>query len=652
MLTAILLTVLPTLFMYLLLPKVGIRIKSKYFSIVFAWFSGMYLFTIATFFLTLVYRPFTSFLLLKATYTMLVIIPILLMFWAKDIGNLFLALRKLRPKHLLKYKSSIIIVACFFLFSIVFFTPQLALHDNVILTSPAYWDFHWHAALIQNFVYGDNFPPQNEAFSGIPETYHYFWGIVVAIYEVGGLSLVDALNVVSILIFTGLLLGIIGLSEEFFTSKSIGIIAVLLTLTTSSFHALYYFLSLPSQPILKTITDIFTNTQHPFQASFIQGSPFNYTGTMFNMFYFLEERQLIFGVVYLLLATWIITKREQLSTSVLFWLGCAMGAFFLWHLYMAIMIACALVIVLIAGKQRKKTAVLLLGFGIIFGAIYLYFKDVMQSLWFQPAAKNFPKINLLFTSTSFHHIPFSIPNLLGFYGFSYGIKLLFFFAGSIYLWRKQRNLFITFMAIILPTFLLINTVQLSPEGVTENHKWLRAMNVLIDIISAMILYKIFFIKKKYLLEFIGLFSLFCLTISGVIELMPFLNSQPYVIYASYPSPIITAIWENTSPQATFIGDDIQDIQLAGRKVFLGDVLGGNVGLKMEERQNIIKNINDSKTTSTFCRLTRAYGIDYVEVTQQTKSPLTKKAATYPHFETKNEDNEQVLFIDTKALCKN
>ena len=651
MLTALLLTLLPTLFMYFLLPKIGIRIKSKYFYVIFAWFSGMYLFTIATFFLTLLYRPFTSFILSKATYTMLFILPIGLMFWARDIGNLLLSLRRLKLKHIYKHISSIIIIACCFLFSAAFFLPQLALHNNLLLVSPAYWDFHWHAALIQNFVYGDNFPPQNEAFSGIPETYHYFWGVVVAIYEAGGLSLVGALNFVSILIFSGLLLGIIGLSEEFFHSKYIGVLTILLTVTSSSFHALYYFFSLPPQSILKTMNDIFTNTQHPFAASFIQGNPFNYTGTMFNMFYFLEERQLIFGVVYILLSTWIIAKRDQLPKRVLFWLGCAMGGFFLWHLYMAIMIACALGVVLLFGKQRGKTAILLVGFSIVFGSIYVYFKAVMQSPWFQHSVESFPKINIMFTSTSIAHIPFSLQSLLAFYGFSYGIKLFFLVAGSIYLWRKQRNLFITFMAIIIPTFLLINTVQLSPDGVSENHKWLRAMNVLIDIISAMILYKAFFAKKKILFVSLGIASMFFLTISGVIELMPFLNSQPDVIYASYPSAIITAIWENTSPQATFVGDDMTDIQLAGRKVYVGDVLGGNIDLKMGKRQEIIKSIYASKTTLGFCRLTRGDGIDYVEFSPRTESPLTRKAATFPHFETKNENGIQVYFIDTKALCK-
>lgn len=650
MLIALLITILPTLLMLILLPKLGLKIRSNYFAIAFAWFSGMYLFTIGTFLLALVYSTFFHVVLMKATYTTLIIVQIILFFFAKDFGNLLLSFRHLFRRNPSKYWSHSIIVTFCLLFALAFFMPQLALHNNHIYRSPIYWDFHWHAALVQNFVYGDNFPPQNEAFSGVPETYHFFWGVVAAIYEISGLNVVDAINTISIITFFFLLITVIGLCEELFHSKYVGVIAVILILTSSSLHALYSFTTLPShQDIFVTIRNIFTNTSNPFWSSLLHVNQPYYEGPMFNLFYFLEERQLIFGTVYLLLCTWIITKREQMSRSLLFGLGIGMGAFFLWHLYVAIMVLCALFVVLIFGKQRQKTMWLCNGFIIIFGAHYFYFKKIMQTYWFNQTLVSFPQLNFTFTSRL--NYPFSFKGFFDYFSFAYGIKPFFLLASCLYLWRKQKNTFLTLTAIIFPTFLLINTIQLSPAAISENHKWLRPMNIIIDVLTAFIIYKVFFTKKNLLLWIIGIVSMFFLTISGIIELMPFLNSRPIINYSAYPSSITSALWQQTSPQATFIGYDTTDIQLAGRKLFLGETLGGNMQLKMEQRKQIVLALYATQSKNTFCYLTKANGIDYIEFPESQLPTSLKSVDTLAEVTALDDKKLSILFVDTKKVCK-
>jgi hypothetical protein len=667
MLGAALITIIPTLLLYLVLPKVGFKIKSNYLKLSMSWFVGMYLFTIATFLLALLLNFFVSSVLFKAALEVLTIFTIILfLYFKKDLAHLskgILAPRSssslslkahLRVDDLGEVKSTftsqlinILIVSGCFLFSYFFFTPQLSYEKGAIYTSPVYWDFHWHAALIQNFAYGDNFPPQNEAFAGMPHTYHYFWGVTTAIYEVMGLDLAAAINIVSIITFFFLLITIIGISQELFHSKLIGIFAVLFTLTSSSGHIFQYFSSKYHGSPIKFFTDIFTNTSHPFISAIFRINDITYNGTMYNLFYFLEERQIIFGIIYLLLCLWIIYNRRLFSYKALLIIGGFMGAYFLWHLYIAIMVFSALALVLLVDKERKKSLFLLAGFTIVFGFHYLYFKHLTDSPWFLRSIEDFPKFNTGFSDQQ--DKPFSLEHAAHWYTYSYGIKLLLFPISLLYLWFKNKRLTLLLSAIIIPTFIAVNTLQLSPNEIYENHKWLRPMNVLVDMTIAACIIGIFFRSvRRTLFTFpVWVILIFALTASGIIELMPYFNSKPTKFFAAYPSSVISAIDENTPPKATFIGIDSNDIQLAGRKLFLGDVLGSKLLLDKPRREKIIYEIYAAKDLHTLCSLTKTYNIDYVEFKD---SDTSKFLFSLPNFSSLSQTYETAYFADVKAAC--
>ena len=649
MILAFIITVLPTLFFYLLFPQIGIYSKSQYLKVTFAWFAGMYFFTFTTFILAVFYSTFTSEDLLKATFTTLFLLTFAFFFIRKNLkGLLKVTTARLKNYSIITFPNLLLISLCL-LFAYFFFAPHLVIENNTIYISPIYWDFHWHAQLIQNFAYGDNFPVQNEAFSGLPQTYHFFWGVFAAIYEVVGLNIADAINIVSILALFFIFMAIIGLSEEFFKTKWIGFIAIILTLTSSSGHALYYFASFPNQSFAETMHTILTTTQFPWLLSFIRGNPFGYQGIMFNDFYFLEERQMLFGIIYLLLCVWILFKRHTFTNKLLIWLGVAMGAYFLWHVYLTIMVLCAIIFLAIFGPDKKKSLFILGGFCSIFFAHVIFFKMIEHSPWFYQDIGNFPRLNFSFASGD--NQVFSLKQALEYYSFGYGIKIIFFFVAAIYLWIKKRQHFLIFCAFIIPTFLLVNTIQLSPANISENHKWFRPMNVLVDIMTAYIVYYVFFRRDKLLLISLGLFSMFFLTISGVIELMPLLNSTPTQVYAEYPSVITVAIRQNTPPKSTFIGSDTTAIQLAGRKLFLGSPLGGDLQLKMNERRKIIDSIYEAKNIYTFCKITQQYGIDYVEVDALTYFLLKKQIETFSYFTAMDDYSIRKSFISVQTSCK-
>jgi hypothetical protein len=649
MFTAILITLLPTLLTSILLPKAGLKPKSGFLAITFYWLSGLFFFTIATFFVAVLYNNFTTEVLLKATYAVLLVVQVFLLLLIKDVHHsLALAKHIFKPldrKHLL----SIFLVAFCFIFAYIFFAHNLKIVDQTLYTTNIYWDFHWHAALINNFAFGDNFPPENEAFSGLPHTYHYFWGVVAAIYEVVGLNLADAINCISILAFGFLLLGLIGLGEELFHSRIVGVLAVILTLTSSSLHFVNYFADRSHENVGQILSGILFTTQHPWYASFLSANAYGYNGTMLNLFYFLEERQLIFGVVYLILCVWLLSKREELSNKVLFFVGAAMGGFFLWHLFITISVLCAILFLLVFAKEKQKTFMLLAGFGVIFGAHYIYFKEVMRSEWFDKSITGYPRLDFDFASGE--HEPFSWHDVFVYYIYSYGTKLIFIVFSLFFLFKKNKRIFLLITAILLPTFILVNAVQLSPSSIYENHKWFRPMNVIMDLAVAYILFKLFFEDRTKLKKTFGFMWLFFLTISGIIELTPFLNAQPSDAYAAYPSSITKAVSEKSPPRSSFTGTDINEINLAGRKVFLGNNLGGDMAFKKDKRKQIIEDIYRTTNLTNFCDVTQQYKIDFVEFDKDSYSPLKELALAFPHFNAVNATNEPVYFVDVKKSCR-
>src|SRR6185437_3260443 len=197
-----------------------------------------YLFTFLTFFLACFYNNFTTHVLIKAVFTSLILINASFLFVEKDAEQLFKSVYRT-----LSFKPLIIalIAFCFF-FAYGFLAPNLLTIHDKIYSSIIYWDFHWHAAIIQDFVFGDNFPPQNEAFPGIPMAYHFFGDLVMALYESAGLSLTSSITFTSILFFFFTLITIIGAAEEFFVSKFLGFLAVCFMIFSSSGHIIYYLI--------------------------------------------------------------------------------------------------------------------------------------------------------------------------------------------------------------------------------------------------------------------------------------------------------------------------------------------------------------------------------------------------------------------------
>ena len=648
MIIAFVFSVIPTLFFFWFFQKI---IKSFYLKLSFSWLCGQYILALSGFLLAVILSLVARDILAKVVSILFVALVVL--------GG-FLILRAKKSFCFPKIKLTPIVfgkaflLVAVFLFAYSFYGPHLALRDSSIFVSPTYWDFQWHAPLIQDFVFGDNFPAQNESFAGVPATYHYFWGFLVALYSATGLDLIMAINLISIATLLFLLTAIVGFGEEVFGSFPAGIISLLLAVTSSSLRFVSYFFENQNQGFLLMFKGIFTNISHPFFFSFISGNPFGYNGSMFNLFYFLEERQMVFGMIFLLFMAWVLFNRRKISNLWLMVIGLLGGIFFLWHLFIAITVLCSFLFLLVFDKDRRKTLVLLVSFGTVFLLFLVYFKSVVASFWFYPDIASFPKINFNFPTFN-QEYPLSLLNALGYYVFAYGAKIPVFIMAAILLFRANRRLFWALISVVLPTFILVNSVQLSPLSIYDNHKWLRPMNVVVDLVVGFALYKFLTLKMSWssftpILRMIGFLLFVLLTASGIIELMPFLNSKPEVVYAKYPSPLILALREKTAPQSVFLGqgENNKEIQLAGRKVFLGNYAGQDLRLRKDLREAIINKIYASGTLSDLCSLANENGIDFVEYSSSPEIFKIEKSAI---VETVNEKEEKVIFLDTKKVCR-
>lgn len=652
MIIPILFTIFPTMFVYLLVSRANI-LRSFLLRLSLSWFLGQYLSTWAIFVLATLLKIITFSVLRKASILFLVILCFGLIFLRSDLRKL-IKTGKFKIWYFGLSKNLILLLLCF-IFSFFFFKSHLAQSGDNIYTSPAYWDFNMHFPIIQNFVYGDNFPPQTESFSGVPMTYHYFFDLLTSIYSTLGLGLAGGINFISIMSFTAMLVSIIGLSEELFRSSTVGVIAVFFTLTSSSLRFLDYFAKSSGETLIQTVKAIINNNQHPFFFSFVKGNPFGYNGTMFNIFYFLAERQLIFAALFLTFYLAVVYHQNRFSKWMCFSWGIIFGLFFQWHLFATITIAASLLFLLLFQKKKNKLIMIAAGYAIPVIFNFLRFRFLMKSEWFLSEINNFPKINLNFPTMTPEY-PFSLVNVLGYYIYAYGFKILFAAVGFYLIFKKDKQIFLLLASIIIPTFVLVNTVQLSPLSVWDNHKWLRPINVFVDIIASVFVSKLLF-RKPFFTKAAGIIAIAILAVSGFIELMPFLNSKPASLYASYPTKFIQDIREMTPPQSAFLSSLSKELHLAGRKLYLGSsadepgatsIVDSNIFDKAR-REKIIQKIYSSANVSDFCQLLLSNNIDYAQISKNL--PIYPIIQTFPSFTTTNEKQESVIFIDVKQGCK-
>lgn len=636
-----------------------------------AWFIGECSAVFAVYGIAVVLSPQTQDVLRKASLLVL----------AAASAALFEALRRHRRRRLRNqpgvplplprrvFSRTFALRLAFFaaaaIFCTAFYRPQLDQSSGAIYRTPIYWDFNVHAPIVQSFAFGDNFPAENESFAGVPETYHFFFDLLTAIPVSLGIGLASSFFLVSAASLFAMLGLLVGFGEELCGSAAAGMFAALFACTSSSLHVVSLFVSAVRADsadgaggrsfggILRAAL-----TAHPYIGSFAKGNPFAYNGTMFNVFYFLEERQLVFASGFLLAAILLLSTRGRWRATTCAAAGAFFGAFVFWHLFVTVTLGLAVAWLFAFAPDRRKTAALLGGMALVGAGFLLWVHGVVRPEWFLPGGRPALRINPGFSTTP-GGSAFSLAGAAGYWGYAWGLKALLGLAGLGAAWRSRKSLFHALASVLVPTFLLVNGLQIVPLSVYDNHKWLRPMNLFLDLAAA------FFLTERVvrgrlpapLRVLAAAAAVILLTASGAIELAPYLTSRATVLYARYPSELTTDVRDHSAPRSVFASFEANALHLAGRKLFVGNdadergtvSLLASAGFDVGRRQQVVLDLYAAPRREDFCGEAKKHGIDWLEVEPEIRRPSGADGRA-PGFDTTAPSGRPLRFLDVARFC--
>lgn len=584
--------------------------KIESFELVFSLvnFLAFFISTVVIFLIACLLSPFTQELLKKSVFIYSITLVLFLIFKKKDLVK-FLSFSK-------KSFFQIFFFTLIFILFFLFFSRHLTIKNNQIYTSYIYWDFHWHAQQIQNFSFGDNFPPQNESLAGLPSFYHFFWAIIPSIFQILGGDLAFSLNFYSAYFFSLIIFAAIGLIKEFFLKNK----------NCDYFLYSATFLFLISHGSLKIFDHLKSFNlslflKKPYLFDFNSNGLFGYNGNMFNIFYFLEERQLIFACLGLLIFCWVVLNLSEISQKEILIFGFIFGSFTLWHLHFQIIFLAVtfslFLLEFFLKKDLTKTFLFLISLIFFFTLTgYLPIKISSLNLYVnQKILKTYPRINYFFP-TMYPSYNFSFKNAFFYYLYGYGLRLPLYFYLFYYTSKKSKKIFLLLLS-FFSVFLLINTIQLSPTSIYDNHKWLKPFNLLMDVFALGTLFSSFVENNQInLFKIISISIILIITsLSGFLAFASFFFQKPNKFYASFNNPEYQLI-QKTPKNSVFLTTDNKLVYLAGRKTFFSKTLGGyDLVYNLRERKKVqerIKTLRDKKEICQFLIANKLISqIDYV-----------------------------------------
>ncbi len=215
---------------------------------------------------------------------------------------------------------------------------------------------------------------------------------------------------------------------------------------------------------------------------------------------------------------------------------------------------------------------------------------VMNPLFNHTLIQGFPKINLNFPTMIASGYELSFTHWFLYYGYAYGIRIILYGLAFYWSFRNEKKIF-SLLCGLLIVFVLINTIQLSPLSIYDNHKWLKPFNFVTDIFAILAVLNILNMKKnisKIILPVI----IFAATISGTISFLMFFFQRHDIMYADYKSKIYQRI-RSTAVSSVFLTNDPTYVFLAGRKTYVADYLGGELEIDTSKSDILsLQNKND------------------------------------------------------------
>jgi|CXWL01.1.fsa_nt_gi DNA-binding beta-propeller fold protein YncE len=202
----------------------------------------------------------------------------------------------------------------------------------------------------------------------------------------------------------------------------------------------------------------------------------------------------------------------------------------------------------------------------------------------------------------------SIPLVLKYIGWTFGIKLVLLAIALWFLPGAQRRLFLA-ISLLLPVVFL---VQLSVD-IFNNHKLLNVWIVFASMYAAYALWKI---GRKSVVS--GVFAVllgFFMVCGAIIDLFP-IHNDAFVTVPYKNDRLTDWLFENTQPTDLFLSDRLlsHPILFTGRRIYLGDGLfPWAAGYDITERQNTYKRMFQERDRETLVSLLNENNIKFVAI---------------------------------------
>jgi hypothetical protein len=535
-------------------------------------------------------------------------------------------------------------------------------------------DFSPHVGMIRSFSHGNNFPTTYPHYAGEDIRYHFMFQFLVGNLEYLGLRIDYAFNIPSIISFVCAFMLLYLLAVKISGRIGVGLLSGAFFAFRSSKSLFYWISQLPEgTDILQALLD---NTE------FISSTP-NEDWGLWNLNVYCNQRHLALGltVMFFLLILYLPhlyemfeaiklshfrypkDKKNGYTTRKLFARG--MGTF-------------RTIFLTKAGWEIRElrtsiAAGFLLGsLGFFHGAavigvlVILFVLAVISSrrLEFLITAVIATAVSALQTNFFIHGSAVS-PQLL--FGFIAENKTLFGVAS--YLERllgilpwvllaafciekgAKRYVMIAFSAPLLFAF----TVSLTVD-VTVNHKYIMMSCILLGIIAADIIVKLFD-RKRLSYGVLGVFLIFLLTATGLYDFATVIkkNTQLSPIVLKLDHPLTNWIDENSTSQDLFLTDTytINQAVLGGAMLYEGwPYYPWSAGYDTDYRTAQVKQMYEADTSEELNNLVKANHIRFIIIDRENRSSeeyeLNENTiqSTYECVYTEGEGEENTSIYDT------
>jgi hypothetical protein len=514
--------------------------------------------------------------------TLILINSLVLLIIRKNILKLFQAdWQEMSDRY--RSKSWQFFGVCLLLFICTFgylVSELLTYKDGTFYVQPvhAYGDISLHLGIISNFVYGNNFPPQNPNFSGSPISYPFMVDYLTALFiKPVGLTYETSMAYTGVLLFSLVIVLLAFFVIDLSKSKKVALLALVLFLFNGGFGFIY-------------IWETYLNSGRNF-FEFLLTLPQDYTAMKdlgywwinVNLSMLLPQRSFLFGfgVALLILTIFLSLKNNfQIKSYILVIIMLALLPLIHTHSMVALAPFVLYFLFFIFKNQNQDRVVMfLIGLNGLIAAFLLSRQFLVQS-------------DNLFSLFSWQIGWMSHDeSALRFYIKNFG-AILFILPVALYFLRKDSVLY-QLGAVSLIWFLLPSLMIFQPWDF-DNIKLFIYWYFFASVLSAAFLVK--FLTKGWLQKGVMVVVVGLMIFAGGLDVFRILVSAGtrYPIYGPEAIELAEFIKENTSSDAVFISADKFDnpaVSLAGRKVVMG--FGPwlwTYGLNYAPREQLVKDI--------------------------------------------------------------